>query len=221
MQNKFILILGLMLMQLAHGTTFTVDGSNIRSAISDRDFNRISFKNDKVNQAFFKASEFLIQMDDVNGQLFVLPRNKKHDHPLSLTVTSASGLTQHFFFTPKNIGSQTIILRAPGKPVIVQEDDEKLAELMDLLIKEDVKFTEKPKSISVKKGFDFTRLSFHKFDDGERYGHLFKLMNVGDKPVAVNAKMLWRDNTQALSIVDKELRPLGVTKVYMITKGDF
>lgn len=219
MMSKFILI-GLMLIQLAYGTSFTVDGSNIRASISNRDFNRISFKGDKINQAFFKSSEFLTQMDEINGQLFVLPRNKKAKHPLSMTVTSAGGLTQHFFFTPKDIGSQTVILKAPSKPVIVQKEDNNIEELINLLIKDTVKLESKAIKVSVGKGWKLRRREFVDFGNGYQ-GHVLTLMNVGKKQQKASVDLLWRSNTQALSIVENELRPRGVTKVYMITKGEF
>ncbi len=220
MQNKFILIVGLMLMHLTYGTTFTVDGSNIRASISNRDFNRISFKGDKINQAFFKASDFLIQLDEINGQLFVLPRNKESKHPLSITVTSVGRLTQHFFFTSKDIGSQTIVLKAPSKPVIVQKNEENIQELMDALIKDTVKLESKTVKVAAGKDWKLKRREFVNFGNGYQ-GHILTLMNISKKHKKATTDILWRKNTHALSIAESNLRSLGVTRVYMITKGEF
>ena len=218
--NKYMLLIGVMLIHVSFGTTFTVDGSNIRASISNRDYNRISFKDGKINQAFFKASEFIIQIDEINGQLFVLPRNKKSAHALSMTVTSTSGLTQQFFLTPKNISAQTLVLRAPSKPVIVQSVGEELNDLMNSLIKDKVKLKNKTKKIKTDKDWELKSIGVVDFENGYK-GHVLKLRNVSKEHKKATTDILWRKNTRALSIAEKDLRPRGVTKVYMITEGEF
>lgn len=218
MKIKFILMMALV--QSVYSADFVVDGSNISMSISSRDYNRIAFKDDQINQAFYKKTDFLIKLDEVNGQLFILPRNKESKYPLSLTITSVGRLTQHFFFKPANIGSQTIMLKAPKKLDVVEKHDVQLEKYIDKLANKSVKLKRLALSVDVNKGWKLKRLGIHKFEGGYQ-GHVLTLKNISNESRKVRTKMLWRDSSCAMNIVNQDLEPGDVTSVYMVTKGDF
>jgi hypothetical protein len=202
----------------ANAATFVL-GKDIKTNISNRDYNRIAFAKDKINQAFFKSSDFMVKLDEVNGQLFILPKDSKSKYPLSLTVTSLDGHTQQFFLTPKDIQGQTILLEEPPKPVS-KNNDAKLQELMDKLIKDRVKLTKQATAVPVVQDFKLKRLGMVKFSD-DIQGHMLTLQNISQETKEIEACSLWRDTSLALAIAKPVLEPSDSTKVFMLTKGDF
>ena len=197
---------------------FEIKNNDIRTTISNRDFNRISIENDQINQAFFKASDFLIKLDEPNGQLFFIPRNNTSEYPLSLTVTSAKKTTQHFFFTPKNIGSKTIILKKPIKPLVVQKEGvgEDVKKLMEQLINGRVAASQAAKSIAVKRGWKLKRVRVVSHPLGIK-GYVLTLKNISKTKQNVTADMLWKDCTLAISISKHSLARNEEAKIFMVT----
>ena len=218
MRNKLVMILGLIAIN-SYADFYNISNNAIKTSISNRDFNRISIKDDKINQVFYKHSEFLIKLDEPNGQLFFMPRNKSSKYPLSLTVTSSKKVTQHLFFLVKNIGSQAIILKKPAKSIIVQKQslEEGAKKLINQLISQEIKLDKKVKKILVKKGWKLKQLGQVKL--GSRItGKVLVMKNVSKSTQNLTSQMLWKCNTQALSIDKQTLKPGQSTKVYIVTK---
>lgn len=101
----------------------------IQVPISQEGLTRIKVQEDRILHVFGNASEYVLETDENQGQVFIRPNPSEEEtnvKPISITLTTEAGHTQDLRLIPKHQASEAIILKSDS--VIKQEiEKEKLS----------------------------------------------------------------------------------------------
>lgn len=112
----------------------TMDEHNpLEMAISREDLTRIKVKGDRIQNVFGNTGEYVLETDDVQGQIFLRPSHLMKDKSISLTLTTESGKTQDLRLIPKDQTAEALLLNPPK-----EIEEEILIEKKSLVSKEEV-----------------------------------------------------------------------------------
>lgn len=84
--------------------------NTIEVHISQQGLTRITVKEDRINNIFGSAGEYVLEADEEQGQVFIRPLSLVK--PISLTLTTEKGHTQDLRLIPKDRIPEAIILQA-------------------------------------------------------------------------------------------------------------
>lgn len=79
--------------------------------ISRQGLTRITVKEDRILNVFGLASEYILEADEDQGQIFVRPMGPGSLNPISLTITTEKGYTQDLRLIPKEKAPEALILK--------------------------------------------------------------------------------------------------------------
>jgi len=216
---RVIICLWFVAMSCHASTSFEINPKKtIQTHISNRDFNRISIQDDRITQLFFDKTDFLVEMDEVNGQIFVKPIRKTSINPLSFSMTTEKGKTQDWLFSFVNCKSRTLILYE-REPEVVRSSacQEQAVVLLNQLMSEDSLkgMVKRTKLLSVAKGWQLKRLK--QLKKGHLIGYVLTLKNISGEKQGTTANVLWGDSVLALSIARAKLEAGESTSVFVVT----
>jgi type-F conjugative transfer system secretin TraK len=89
----------------------------IETHISQDGLTRIKVQDDRILHVFGSAGEYILEVDENQGQIFIRPTlldeiGSKASKPISLTLTTEEGHTQDLRLIPKDQASEALILKA-------------------------------------------------------------------------------------------------------------
>lgn len=85
------------------------DEKVIEVPISGQSLTRITVKNDRILNVFGLATEYALETDTDQGQIFIRPGSGS-SNPISLTLTTEKGFTQDLRLIPKEKAPEALIL---------------------------------------------------------------------------------------------------------------
>ncbi len=100
---------------------FLNDQQVIEVEISRQGLTRIKIQEDRILNVFGVTGEYVMEVDEGQGQIFLSPMGPGSSNPISLTLTTEKGRTQDLRLTPKEKAPEALILQ-------VQESSQDLAE---------------------------------------------------------------------------------------------
>lgn len=93
----------------------------IETVISRQGLTRITVQRDRIVNVFGVASEYVLEADEDQGQVFIRPTGPGAFKPIHLTLTTEKGYTQDLRLIPKDQSPEALIL---------QENEELKADLL-------------------------------------------------------------------------------------------
>lgn len=91
------------------------ENKRLYAAISATSMNRLAVPNDRISQIFGDDGAFVMQSDELTGQVFIKPSSENGTKPLALTLITENGVTQDLTLDPKEQSPTTIILKGLTK----------------------------------------------------------------------------------------------------------
>ena len=82
----------------------------VEVSISKQDLTRITVKEDRIQNVFGVAGEYVLETDENQGQIFIRPAQQENKKPFSLTLTTEKGRTQDLRLIPKDQPAEALIL---------------------------------------------------------------------------------------------------------------
>ncbi len=110
------------------------DEKVIEVGISGQGLTRITVKNDRILNVFGLATEYALETDTDQGQIFIRPSSM---NPISLTLTTEKGFTQDLRLIPKEKAPEALILedrQDPEKAKDILPSREEIEELIHACI---------------------------------------------------------------------------------------
>lgn len=202
------------------------DGETAIVQISSREMSRLRMAVGRIDMLRHTEGELIVQEDKERGELYLRPTIGK---PVNVFITSDSGNTFALLLTPKDVPSETVLLRERIRPsggghqagsfrdANPQKRIEKLILAMarsDLPADADVR--ERGQRLPLWKNTHFTleRTYF-----GDTYiGEVYALSNLGDKPLVMVEQEFYRDGVVAVAIDHMTLRKNERTNLYIVRR---
>jgi hypothetical protein len=112
----------------------------IETHISQDGLTRIKVQDDRILHVFGSAGEYILEVDENQGQIFIRPTlldeiGSKASKPISLTLTTEEGHTQDLRLIPKDQASEALILKADNT---IKQEIEKEKRAFAPLFREEV-----------------------------------------------------------------------------------
>lgn len=130
MKSRLLLILSLSVISPLQGAQIrTMDEFKaLEMSISEKDLTRITVKDDRIQNVFGVAGEYVLETDEDQGQIFIRPQQSRSLRPISLTLTTEGGRTQDLRLIPKEQAAEALILK-PMNDIQKEIIEEKKAQI--------------------------------------------------------------------------------------------
>lgn len=190
--------------------------------ISAENFNRIKVLDDRVQQVFVKSNQLIMDLDEINGQVFIKPLPNIKD-VITLTVVTEKGCSQDLILSPKKQLPETIILSKHKKNILQKKKNKSRADLlMDAMLNRKpltgFRLDRKPCSMKGPNGFSMKRLVL--YSGSEIDGEIFEIKNETRSPQVLNRKDLWLDNFLALKLEKSRFVAKETALMWIVTRKD-
>lgn len=230
--NRFIILLlalGNINAALAEAQKYLFDEEkHIEGFISAREMNRIKVQGERISEVVGLDSNFVLESDEVNGQIFIKAANDEvHAPKAEFSIVTESGKTQDLRLTVKpNISGQILLIehnqqnlgntlgQLTGAKNIQHEE-------IILLIRQayDLPTTSSTKKVYFKQhNIEFA--SLNQLSSGKYQVQVWEIKNTGTKPLELSEKqfLLHTKKTMAVAIQNRFLLSGEVSKIFMVVQ---
>lgn len=190
--------------------------------VSFNELNRITVENDKIQQIYGDEGRYIIQGDEISGQVFVRP-HADNLSPFTVTVITQSGQTQDLLLTPKDGNARAIVIRPKSIEKKLSSSgnlDEQIINLTQAML-HDRKI----------EGFEVNRNinSIQKLNQAElktvcQYlgenleGLILVVRNVSSQNLNLQPQMFLSPKTLSVAITENILSPQSTTRVFIVRR---
>ncbi len=211
------------LLFLCSGCVFGVQNITVNEAqpvkvvVSQNDINSLSIKNDRI-ESLALPNSVEVEQNTKNGSAFMRFKSKS---VVKGFLTTELGAKYSLEFVPSNIGSETIVLIAPGvksaESVSAREYTQMLAQLLRAMYN-DAELDGYTRSVNskslkinkIKLNLDVTYMG------AAIEGQVLSFQNTSDKELTLKEVDFYDTNVRAVSIVDKTLQAGSSTQVFIM-----
>lgn len=202
----------------------SIGQERLSAHISAHELNRIMVEGDRISQVFGASGLFVVETDEVQGQIFIRPTSEAAQSPFTITVVTEEGLTQDLFLTPRNTPAETILIKGRSRKEALKWETsspykETLIRFMQAMTQNHpiagygVESCHQP--LSLWRDLEMARIKIYKGDKLE--GHVFFLKNRSSRPVVLFEKQfLIEPRITAVAIKQRRLKPGEATQVLMV-----
>jgi type-F conjugative transfer system secretin TraK len=198
-----------------------VDGQAIQALIAQKELTRIFVQSDRIKDIKSAASDFTLEKDEENGQIFIMPHPGKQE-PISLFVTTELGKTIALSLKPTLSSAETLEL------VYALPKDEKhieKAQSYEESIFQLVKAMSKRGTIAgyaienvtdnqeIVNGLEKKELMIYQ---GRFKGKVIAIKNQTDTLITLNDEEFKEPNIKAIAFVKMDLMPGSSTEAYLV-----
>ncbi len=207
----------------------------IEIPVSQDELTRIKIQDDRILHVFGNAGEYVLEVDENQGQVFIRPTlldeiGSKTSKPISLTLTTEEGHTQDLRLIPKDQAPQALILKSDNtvKQEIATEKRasaplfrEEVEALIQALTEERIPlgYKEMPSSLT---NFHEPYLLVRELQGEILRGLTYRVQNKASDRVVLSepelANELKLNGIVALLISKKTLNPGEETDVYVVAR---
>lgn len=221
---KKIFSIGLFLISsssLAMQTKQIVDGQTIQAFISQKELTRIFVQSDRIKDIKSAANDFVLEKDEENGQIFIMPHPGKQE-PITLFVTTELGKTIALSLKPTLSTAETLeLVYAPPKNekniVKVETYEASIFQLVKAMSKRDAipgyAVENMADNQEVNNGLEKKELMMYQ---GKFKGKVIAIKNQTDTLITLNEEELKEPNMKAIALAKIDLMPGEVTEVYLV-----
>ena len=195
------------------------EGGTIKAEISQNELNRIFVASDRIKSIKSASSNFVLENDEDNGQIFIMP-NPGNKEPISAFITTELGKTIPLALTPTDVAAQTLELVAEVEnenlqPVLSYEAElVQLAKEMKNRKKPTGYIMEEPKKGVVKeKGLEKKELLVYR---GKYIGKVVHVKNITTTFLSLEETHFMMPDIKAIAFSKKVLIPNEVAEVYVV-----
>lgn len=198
-----------------------LEGGTIEAEISQNELNRVYVVSDRIKSIKSASSNFILESDEENGQVFIMPNPGIHER-ISLFITTELGKTIPLSLNPSNLAAQTLELAvgSEGGENNLNSPISYEAEMFQLV--KAMKKREKPLGYSIEevekdwaeeKGLERKEILFY---SGKYSGKIFYVRNNTVTLVTLEEKDYTEPAVKAIGFSKKHLIPNETAEVYVV-----
>lgn len=200
-----------------------LEGHEVSANIASEGLNRIAVEGDKIVSIKGTTGQFVLDKDDVLGQVYIQPAAETKDKPIHLYISTEKGNTYSLSLAGTEASPESIVL-VPTPELSSVSSWEKNTSYEDSL-KEMVKamhtqsfegYTLDKAKIKLPKIHDVQVTHLQTYLGAKLFGEVLEVKNTLNEDTLLNETDFYWEGVRAISIVDKILPAKGKTRVYLV-----
>lgn len=202
-------------------TKQVIDGQTVQGDISQTELTRIYVLADRIKDIKSAANDFILEKDEDNGQIFIMPHPGKHN-PITLFVTTELGKTIALSLKPVDLQAQTLQLvmsTSPNDKVTEKNHsyESNIFQLVKAMKNKEPVFGYSIEKITseqtIENGLAKRDLMIYQ---GKLKGKIINIENKTDTLMSINEEDMKDSEIKAIALLKHSLMPSESTEAYIV-----